>query len=95
MLVVHADLPQIKPGEGVKANLKAEIGFMNEKIPETYQKKPVYVCLLAETSDGHKVHFCRIRSVTFPTTQGRTNPEQCQETQQGSRCAVLCENEQS
>lgn len=68
----YADLPQIKPGEGAKVNLKAEIGFMNEKVPETYQKKAVYVCLLAETSDGHKVHFCRIRSVTFAITQGCT-----------------------
>lgn len=45
----------------MKANLKAEIGFMNEKVPEVYQRKVVYVCILAETSDGLKVHFCRIR----------------------------------
>jgi hypothetical protein len=36
---------------------------MNEKTPEYFQKKPVYVCLIAELSDGHLLHFARIRYV--------------------------------
>ena len=51
--------PFIKKGEHVTVKVKAEIGFLNERVPEVFQKKPVYVCLLAETSDGHKVHFAR------------------------------------
>ena len=52
--------PVIKKGEHVTVKVKAEIGFLNEKVPEVFQRKPVYVCLLAATSDGHMVHFARI-----------------------------------
>ncbi|QDS75045.1 hypothetical protein FKW77_006241 [Venturia effusa] len=41
-------------------NVKAEIGFINEKLPVIFQKRAVYVVFLAETSDGHKVEFRRI-----------------------------------
>ncbi|PVI05142.1 P-loop containing nucleoside triphosphate hydrolase protein [Periconia macrospinosa] len=51
-----------KTPEGVKVTVKADIGFINEKIPEFFNSKPVYVCMLAETSDGHKVHFARTSS---------------------------------
>jgi ATP-dependent DNA helicase HFM1/MER3 len=51
----------MKAGQGVAINLKAEIGFVNEKLPLIFQKKAVYVVFLAETSDGHKVEFRRIR----------------------------------
>jgi ATP-dependent DNA helicase HFM1/MER3 len=54
--------------EGVKIQVKADIGFMNEKPPQKFAGKLVYVCLLAETSDGRKVHFARIRSVVPPIT---------------------------
>ncbi|KAF2765543.1 hypothetical protein EJ03DRAFT_345617 [Teratosphaeria nubilosa] len=51
--------PKIVKGEHVSVHVKAEIGFLNEKVPDTFQKRPVYVCLLAETSEGHKIHFVR------------------------------------
>lgn len=51
--------PMIKKGECVTVNVKAEIGFLNERVPEIFQRKAVYVCFLAETSDGHRVHFAR------------------------------------
>lgn len=50
-------------GEHVLVRVRADIGFMNEKTPEYFQKKPVYVCLIAELSDGHLLHFARIRCV--------------------------------
>jgi ATP-dependent DNA helicase HFM1/MER3 len=43
--------------------VKAAIGFMNDKPPLMHGKSPVYVIFLAETSDGHKVHFARMRYV--------------------------------
>lgn len=49
--------------EGVKIQIKADIGFINEKPPQRFAGKLVYVCLLAETSDGRKIHFARIRCV--------------------------------
>jgi ATP-dependent DNA helicase HFM1/MER3 len=45
----------------VTVQVKADIGFINEKTPESFNSKVVFVCLLAETSDGHKAHFARIR----------------------------------
>ncbi|EME83928.1 uncharacterized protein MYCFIDRAFT_202824 [Pseudocercospora fijiensis CIRAD86] len=50
----------VKKGEHVTVKVKAEIGFLNEKVPLAFQRKPIYVCLLADTSDGHKLHFARI-----------------------------------
>lgn len=50
--------------------LKAEIGFVNAVPPTFFQKKPVYMCLLAETSDGYKIHFCRIRYVLREDIRG-------------------------
>ena len=50
-------------GGHVLVRVRADIGFMNEKTPEYFQKKPVYVCLITELSDGHLLHFARIRYV--------------------------------
>ncbi|KAF7186742.1 ATP-dependent DNA helicase MER3 [Pseudocercospora fuligena] len=50
----------VKKGEHVTVKVKAEIGFLNDKAPLMFQRKPVYICLLADTSDGHKLHFARI-----------------------------------
>jgi ATP-dependent DNA helicase HFM1/MER3 len=58
----------LKAGHGALINVKAEIGFMNEKPPIVYGKKLIYVVFLAETSDGHKVHFVRIRQVLHLST---------------------------
>jgi hypothetical protein len=48
-----------RPGHGVKIRFKAEVGFVNEKLPITFRKKSVYVCFLAETSDGQLIDFRR------------------------------------
>lgn len=52
--------PNIKSEQGIGIKVKAEIGFLNDKPPETAFRKVVYVCLLAETSDGRLAHFARI-----------------------------------
>lgn len=52
--------PVIKKGEGVTVKVRAEIGFLNDKTPEKFNRRVVYVCLLADTSDGRLAHFARI-----------------------------------
>lgn len=52
--------PSLKKGEGVFLRMKAEIGFLNDKLPEIFNCKPVYVCVLLDTSDGRKLHFARM-----------------------------------
>jgi ATP-dependent DNA helicase HFM1/MER3 len=54
--------PTTRTGQGATICVKANIGFMNEKPPEVYRGKPIYLVFLAETSDGRKVHFARINS---------------------------------
>ncbi|KAK4502972.1 hypothetical protein PRZ48_006399 [Zasmidium cellare] len=54
------DRPVIKGDEGVTVKVKAEIGFLNEKPPETLRGKIVFVCLLVETSDGRLAFFARV-----------------------------------
>ncbi|KAJ5505400.1 Helicase C-terminal [Penicillium expansum] len=43
----------------VNVRFKAEVAFMNDKIPTFFQRRPVYVCSLIETSDGHMIDFRR------------------------------------
>lgn len=50
-----------KHGGSVRVNFKADIGFLNEKIPTTFHKRPVYICFLAELSDGRLLDFRRLR----------------------------------
>ncbi|KAI4620216.1 hypothetical protein J4E80_004742 [Alternaria sp. BMP 0032] len=72
----------IKTHDGVKIQIKADIGFINEQPPQRFNNKLIYVCLLVDTSDGRKVHFARIsgpklgsgQSLTFPALL--TNPDQ-------------------
>ncbi|KAI5362101.1 putative helicase, Sec63 domain, Helicase superfamily 1/2, ATP-binding domain-containing protein [Septoria linicola] len=52
--------PVIKKGEGVCVKVRAEIGLLNEKVPDFFNRKPVYICLLVDTSDGRKAHFVRV-----------------------------------
>ena len=50
----------IKPGRLPIIRFKAELGFMNNQTPERLGNKPVYVCFLAERSDGYLVDFRRM-----------------------------------
>ena len=54
---------EVRPGRPPKINIKAEIGFLNEKVPLTFSRKPIYVCFVAERSDGHLLEFRRLRLV--------------------------------
>ena len=48
------------PGNWVRLRLKAEIGFRNDKIPAYLNRKPVFVCFLAETCHGQILDFRRL-----------------------------------
>ena len=49
-----------KKGRPVVIKIKAEVGFINDKVPTFFRRKPVYICLLTERSDGFLVDFRRI-----------------------------------
>jgi hypothetical protein len=76
----------IRTGEHVIVRIRADLGFINDKTPEYFKKQPVYVCLMAELSDGHLLHFARIRySHRQMNTGNVTDRLQCEEAQQGTR----------
>jgi ATP-dependent DNA helicase HFM1/MER3 len=58
-------LQDIQAGKGAKLNLVAEVAFMNDRPPETFKYRPVFVVFLAETSDGQLIHFARFRLVSI------------------------------
>ena len=45
----------------VMVKVHADIGLLNETVPSKFNNREVYVCFLAETSDGRKIHFCRTK----------------------------------
>ncbi len=56
---------ETKPGKPVKIKFKAEIGFLNENAPAFYNRNLIYVCFLAETSDGRLIEFRRMAAKTL------------------------------
>lgn len=53
----------VRAGEPVQMKMRSTIGFLNESVPSRWNGKMVYVCFVAETSDGRLVEFRRMRSV--------------------------------
>ena len=50
---------EVKPGTGVEFRFRAEICFLNHSVPTTFRRRPIFVCFLAETSDGRLIDFRR------------------------------------
>ncbi|KAF9700744.1 hypothetical protein EKO04_001546 [Ascochyta lentis] len=80
-----------KTPEGVKIQVKADIGFINEKPPDRFAHKLIYVCLLAETSDGRKVHFARINGPKLGVGQSLVFPALLTGPDQKINCYLMCE----
>jgi hypothetical protein len=80
----------IKCPDGVKIQVKADIGFINENPPQRFAGKLVYVCLLAETSDGRKIHFARIGFVVTIMAWNLPDCDQWTEAWTGTNSELLC-----
>lgn len=59
--MTYPETQEHRKGLPVTVKIKAEYGFMNDKIPVTFHKKPIYICLLTERSDGLLIDFKRMR----------------------------------
>ena len=75
----------------IKIGLKAEIGFLHESIPTFFRKRPIFVCFLAETSDGQIIDFRRI-----PASKLRNGHEiflsaELSKPSQYVSCHVMCD----
>ncbi|KAF1977607.1 P-loop containing nucleoside triphosphate hydrolase protein [Bimuria novae-zelandiae CBS 107.79] len=80
-----------KAPEGVKVMVKTDIGFINEQITETFAGKVVYVCLLAETSDGRKAHFARISAKKVGNGQSLSIPVLLMTPNLSINCYIMCD----
>ena len=48
-------------GRPATIKIKVECGFMNDTVPMFFHRRPIYICVLTERSDGFLVDFRRIR----------------------------------
>ena len=50
---------EVRPGQGAKIKLKCDLGFLDDTKPVKFGMIPIYVCFLAEDSEGNLVDFRR------------------------------------
>ncbi|KAL8829578.1 MAG: hypothetical protein Q9170_006107 [Blastenia crenularia] len=81
----------VKRGQPVKIKVKAEVGFMNEKAPTYFHRKAVYVCFLAERSDGRLVDFRRISATKLQNGQDILISVELLQQAQYVTCYVMCD----
>ena len=83
--------PIISSGLGATVTVRADIGFMNEKPPETYRQS-IYVIFLAETSNGQKAHFARISARKVGNGRDMKFAVTLVDSSQFIVCHVMCED---
>ncbi|KAJ4983953.1 Pre-mRNA-splicing factor brr2 [Stagonosporopsis vannaccii] len=80
-----------RTSEGVRVHIKADIGFLNETPPDKFASKLIYVCVLAETSDGRKIYFARINGPKLGAGQSLVFPVLLTSADQCVNCYLMCE----
>ncbi|PWY94468.1 P-loop containing nucleoside triphosphate hydrolase protein [Aspergillus sclerotioniger CBS 115572] len=81
-----------KPGNAVKIQMKAEVAFMNPKSPTYFQRRPVYICFLAETSDGRLLDFRRISASKMSNGQEILLAADLKSAGQFVTCYAMCDD---
>ena len=80
-----------KKGRPVVIKIKAEVGFINDKIPAFFRRKPVYICLLTERSDGFLVDFRRISASKLNKSPDVLYSAELLKHTQYFTCHVMCD----
>ena len=79
------------PGNWIKIKFKAEAGFVNEKLPIFFNKKSVYICFLAETSDGKLIDFRRFAAKKLEHGQEILLSVQLIRPTTSINCHIMCD----
>lgn len=79
------------PGHWVKIKFKAEVGFLNERLPILFRKKSVYICFLAETSDGKLIDFRRFAAKKLENGQEIFLSVQLVRSTTSINCHIMCD----
>lgn len=82
---------QAKQGQPVNIKIKVEYGFLNERVQGFYHKKPLFVCLLVERSDGHLIEFRRISARLLSNGQDIQMSAEIIHYTQFITCYVMCD----
>ncbi|KAI9758830.1 MAG: hypothetical protein M4579_002776 [Chaenotheca gracillima] len=80
----------VRAGESVEVKVKAEISFLNEKLPNFFHKKPVFICFLAELSNGLVLEFRRMPARNLTTGHEVLFTAQLSKAGQYISCYVMC-----
>ncbi|KAF7594334.1 hypothetical protein BBP40_009569 [Aspergillus hancockii] len=83
---------ETKPGIPVRVYFKADVAFKNEKCPTYFQKRPVHVCFLAETSDELVIGFRRMSASKIQSSQEIKLSVEIQRQDQYITCYVMCDD---
>ncbi|KAJ5174318.1 uncharacterized protein N7482_000195 [Penicillium canariense] len=76
----------------VRNRFKIELAFMNDKVPSFFQRRPVYVCCLTETSDGRLIDFRRMNASKLQDGMEVTLVAYLREKDQYILCHVMCDD---
>ncbi|KAE8132257.1 Sec63 Brl domain-containing protein [Aspergillus pseudotamarii] len=83
---------ETKHGNPMRVHFKAEVAFMNEKCPTTFQRRPVHVCFLAETSDGLMIDFRRMSASKVQSSQEIPLHIEMNSPDQYITCYAMCDD---
>ncbi|KAE8368724.1 Sec63 Brl domain-containing protein [Aspergillus caelatus] len=83
---------ETKHGNPMRVHFKAEVAFMNEKCPATFQRRPVHVCFLAETSDGLMIDFRRMSASKVQSSQEIHLNLEMNSPDQYITCYAMCDD---
>ncbi|KAB8273394.1 Sec63 Brl domain-containing protein [Aspergillus minisclerotigenes] len=83
---------EAKHGNPVRVHFKAEVAFMNEKCPTTFQRRPVHVCFLAETSNGLMIDFRRMSASKVQSSQEIPLHIEMNSPDQYITCYAMCDD---
>ena len=75
----------------VIVNIKAECGFMNDKVPTTFHGKQIYVCLLTYRSDGYLIDFKRISANNLNNGKEFSMSAELLSHTQQITCSIMCD----
>ncbi|KAL6713023.1 ATP-dependent DNA helicase MER3 [Lecanora helva] len=78
-------------GRPLMINIKIECAFMNDKVPVTFHRKPLYICLLTERSDGQLVDFKRISAKNLDNGKDFLMSAELLNRMQYITCYVMCD----
>ncbi|KAE8386895.1 Sec63 Brl domain-containing protein [Aspergillus alliaceus] len=81
-----------KHGAPVRIHFKAEVAFVNEKCPTSFQRHPVHTCFLAETSDGFVIDFRRMSASKVQSIQEITLKAEIKTQDQYITCYAKCDD---